>query len=133
VVSDYTVERFAREFLPLHPDARLLVATKDGLARDRRKLLTGRMAGGEWDGILVTHSSFERIGLSKAYQERFLKEKIKEHNDLSAMPPGARRATSSSPSRSRRPPARSGSKGWPPRARRMTGWCSTSGVSITSY
>jgi uncharacterized protein (DUF1501 family) len=27
-----------------------------------------------WDGIIVTHSSFERIGMSRDYQEKFLTE-----------------------------------------------------------
>ena len=56
--------------------------TKDDLARDRRKLLTAKIASGEWDGIIVTHSSFERIGMSSDYQERFLREQIGEYDQL---------------------------------------------------
>ena len=40
------------------------------------------MASGEWDGIIVTHSSFERIGMSRGYQEEFLKEQIAEYDQL---------------------------------------------------
>jgi N12 class adenine-specific DNA methylase len=82
VVPNHMLEQFAREFLQLYPNAKLLVASKDDLARDRRKLLTAKIASGDWDGIIVTHSSFERIGMSKDYQERFLREQIKEYDQL---------------------------------------------------
>ena len=82
VVPNHMLEQFAREFMQLYPNAKLLVATKDDLARDRRKLLTAKIASGEWDGIIVTHSSFERIGMSKDYQERFLREQIDEYDQL---------------------------------------------------
>jgi hypothetical protein len=81
-VPNHMLEQFAREFQQLYPNARLLVATKDDLAKDRRKLLVAKIAGGEWDGIVLTHSSFERIAMSKDYQERFLREQIKEYEEL---------------------------------------------------
>ena len=56
--------------------------TKEDLARDRRKVLTAKIASGEWDGIIVTHSSFERIGMSREYQARFLREQIAEYDEL---------------------------------------------------
>jgi N12 class adenine-specific DNA methylase len=82
VVPNHMLEQFAREFQQLYPNARLLVATKDDLARDRRKFLTARIASGEWDGIVITHSSFERIGMSRDYQEKFLREQIREYEQL---------------------------------------------------
>src|SRR6266516_2353770 len=66
----------------LYPNARLLIAGKEDLTRERRKHLTAKIASGEWDGIIVTHSSFERIGLSRSYQERFLKQQIEEYEQL---------------------------------------------------
>jgi len=82
VVPNHMLEQFAREFMQLYPNAKLLVATKDDLTRERRKFLTAKIASGDWDGIIVTHSSFERIGMSKEYQERFLREQIKEYDQL---------------------------------------------------
>jgi N12 class adenine-specific DNA methylase len=81
-VPNHMLEQFGREFMQLYPNAKLLVATKDDLARDRRKLLTAKIASGEWDGIIVTHSSFERIGMSRDYQARFLREQIAEYDQL---------------------------------------------------
>ena len=74
VVPNHMLEQFAREFMQLYPNAKLLVATKDDLARDRRKLLTAKIASGEWDGIIVTHSQLRAdrhvAGLPGAFPPR---------------------------------------------------------------
>jgi hypothetical protein len=82
VVPNHLLEQFSREFMQLYPNARLLVAAKEDLTKDRRKFLTAKIASGEWDGIIVTHSSFERIGMSRDYQEKFLLDQIEEYNRL---------------------------------------------------
>ena len=82
VVPNHLLEQFSREFMQLYPNAKLLVAAKEDLSRDRRKMLTAKIASGEWDGIIVTHSSFERIGMSRDYQEKFLREQIEEYEEL---------------------------------------------------
>jgi hypothetical protein len=82
VVPNHLLEQFAREFMQLYPNARLLVAAKEDLTRDHRKMLTAKIASGDWDGIIVTHSSFERIGISRDYQERFLRDQIAEYDEL---------------------------------------------------
>ena len=82
VVPNHLLEQFSREFMQLYPNARLLVAAKEDLTRERRKMLTAKIASGEWDGIIVTHSSFERIGMSRDHQEKFLIEQIDEYDEL---------------------------------------------------
>ncbi len=82
VVPNHLLEQFGREFMHLYPNARLLIAGKEDLTRYRRKHLTAKIASGDWDGIIVTHSSFERIGMSRDYQEQFLKEQIQEYEQL---------------------------------------------------
>ena len=92
VVPNHLLEQFSREFMQLYPNARLLVAAKEDLSRDRRKFLTAKIASGEWDGIIVTHSSFERIGMSRDYQEKFLLEQIAEYDQLLREHAGAKGA-----------------------------------------
>ena len=82
VVPNHMLEQFGREFLQLYPNARLLIAAKDDFTRARRKLLTAKIASGQWDGIVTTHSSFERIGMSCAFQERFLRTQIAVYDQL---------------------------------------------------
>src|SRR5438067_8527306 len=82
VVPNHLLEQFAREFMQLYPNAKLLIAVKEDLTRERRKHLTAKIASGDWDGIIVTHSSFERIGMSRDYQQKFLLEQIAEYDAL---------------------------------------------------
>src|SRR5260370_5131967 len=92
VVPNHLLFPFASQFMQLYPNARLLVAAKEDLTRERRKFLTAKMASGEWDGIIVTHSSFERIGMSRDYQEKFLLEQIAEYDELLREHAGAKGA-----------------------------------------
>ena len=82
VLPNHLLEQFSREFMQLYPNAKLLVAAKEEFTKERRKVLTAKIASGEWDGIIVTHSSFERIGMSRDYQEKFLREQVKEYDQL---------------------------------------------------
>ena len=82
VIPNHMLEQFSREFMQLYPNAKLLVASKEDFTKERRKILTAKIATGDWDAIIVTHSSFERIGMSKEFQERFLRDQIKEYEEL---------------------------------------------------
>ena len=81
-VPNHLLEQFAREFQQGYPNAKLLVAGKEDFTKERRKYLTAKIASGDWDAIIVTHSSFERIGMSREYQEKFLNEQIEEYDQL---------------------------------------------------
>ena len=82
VTPNNLLEQFARECLHLYPNAKLLIATKEDFTQERRKLLTAKMASGVWDGILTTHSSFERISMSRAFQQRFLQQELDTYESL---------------------------------------------------
>lgn len=81
-LPNHLLEQFSREFLHVYPNAKLLVASKEDFTKDRRKQLTAKIASGDWEGIIVTHSSFERIGMSRDYQEKFLRDQIEEYDQL---------------------------------------------------
>src|SRR5262249_10807040 len=82
VVPNHMLEQFGREFMQLYPNATVLMASKEHFTREKRKLLTARIASGEWDAIITTHSSFERIGMSHEYQAQFLRAQIAEYDQL---------------------------------------------------
>jgi N12 class adenine-specific DNA methylase len=82
VVPNHMLEQFGREFLHLYPNARLLIAAKEDVTRERRKCLTARIVSGDWDGIVMTHSSFERIGMSPEFQAHILQEHIDKYEVL---------------------------------------------------
>ena len=79
VVPNHIIEQFASEFLQLYPSANILVATKKDFATNHRKKFCSKIATGEYDAIIVGHSQFEKIPMSKERQEKALKKQI---NDL---------------------------------------------------
>ena len=108
VVPNHMLEQFGREFMQLYPNAKLLVASKDDFTKERRKILTAKIATGDWDGIIVTHSSFERIGMSQEYPGAVpprADRRVREPADRQGV---ARAGTSSRRWKSRRPTARRG-------------------------
>ena len=79
VVPNHIIEQFASEFLQLYPSANVLVATKKDFATNNRKKFCSKIATGEYDAIIIGHSQFEKIPMSKERQEKALKRQI---NDL---------------------------------------------------
>jgi N12 class adenine-specific DNA methylase len=70
-VPNHMLGQFSTELLTLYPGANILVAGKDDFEAQRRRRLFSRIATGNWDAVIVTHSGFERIPLSTATQQRF--------------------------------------------------------------
>lgn len=79
VVPNHIIEQFASEFLQLYPSANILVTTKKDFATNNRKKFCSKIATGEYDAIIMGHSQFEKIPLSKERQKKALKKQI---NDL---------------------------------------------------
>lgn len=61
VVLNHIIGDFASDFLDLYPGANILVATKKDFEKQRRKKFCARIATGDYDGIILGHSQFERI------------------------------------------------------------------------
>lgn len=78
VVPNHMLAQYTAEFVRLYPNASVLMASKDDLEGDRRRELVSRIATGDWDAVVITHSSFERIRMSPRFSERFIKEIIHE-------------------------------------------------------
>jgi N12 class adenine-specific DNA methylase/predicted RNA methylase len=72
VVQNATLEQYAAEWVRLYPQARVLMATKDDLSGDKRRTFAARIATGDWDGVLMTQSTFERLNLSPGEQQGFI-------------------------------------------------------------
>ena len=77
-VPNHMLGQFSTEFLALYPGANILVATKEDFERERRKTLMSRIATGNWDAVIVTHSGFEKIPVSRATQEEFINGQLRE-------------------------------------------------------
>ena len=78
VVPNHLTEQWASEFLRLYPSANILVTTKKDFEKHNRKKFCARIATGDYDAIIMGHSQFEKIPISKERQERLLREQIWE-------------------------------------------------------
>ena len=64
--------------MELYPSANIMIATKKDFEPKNRKKFISRIATGEYDGVIIGHSQFEKIPMSKEYQERHIQEEINE-------------------------------------------------------
>lgn len=78
VVPNHLLGQWANEILKLYPTANVLVATQKDFEKTRRKKLMGKIATGEWDAVLIAHSSFGLIPMSKEYETRHMENQIDE-------------------------------------------------------
>lgn len=82
VVPNHIVEQFGREFNELYPAANILCATEKDFTPDKRKRFCSRIATGDYDAVIIGHSQFERIPISKERQEYELQSQIDEIVDF---------------------------------------------------
>ena len=76
VVPNHITEQWAAEWLQLYPSANILVATKKDFETKNRKKFCARIATGDYDAIIIGHSQFEKIPMSKERQEIILRRQI---------------------------------------------------------
>ncbi len=76
VVPNHLTDQWASEFLRLYPSANILVTTKKDFEPKARKKFCSRIATGDYDAVIIGHSQFEKIPISKERQERLLQEQI---------------------------------------------------------
>ena len=78
VVPKPLIGQTASEFLRLYPSANILVATERDFEKSRRKQFVSRIATGDYDCIIMSHSQFEKVPISAERKERMLNEQIRE-------------------------------------------------------
>ncbi len=80
VVPKALIGQTAGEFLRLYPSANILVATERDFEKSRRRRFISRIATGDYDCIIMSHSQFEKIPISSERRERMINEQIEEIN-----------------------------------------------------
>ena len=78
VVPNHLTEQWASEFLRLYPSANILVTKQRDFETKNRKKFCARIATGDYDAVIIGHSQFEKIPISKQRQERLLQDQIAE-------------------------------------------------------
>ena len=78
VVPNHLTGQIGREFMQLYPSANIMVADKKDFEPKNRKRFIGRIATGEYDAVVIGHTQFEKIPMSKDYQEKHIQDQIDE-------------------------------------------------------
>ena len=78
VVPKPLIGQTASEFLRLYPSANILVATERDFEKSRRQKFIARIATGDYDCIIMSHSQFEKIPISSERKQRMINDQIEE-------------------------------------------------------
>ncbi|WP_049785859.1 DEAD/DEAH box helicase family protein [Clostridium cellulovorans] len=78
VVPNHLTEQMGAEFLRLYPSSNILVTTKKDFEKQNRRRFVSRIATGAYDAVIIGHTQFEKIPISKERQERMLNDQINQ-------------------------------------------------------
>lgn len=76
IVPNHMVEQFASDVYRLYPGAKVLAAGKKDFERSRRRQLFAKIATGDFDIVIIPHSSFGFIGIAPETEERYLQAEL---------------------------------------------------------
>jgi N12 class adenine-specific DNA methylase len=78
VVPNHLVEQWGSAFLQLYPQANIFVAGKDQFTTGSRQKAMARIATGNYDAVIVSHGSFEKLPVSDETFGRFVGRQIEQ-------------------------------------------------------
>jgi len=77
-VPNHLVGQWAADFIKLYPGANILAATKQDFEAQNRKRFFSRIATGDWDAVVVAHSSFKLLASSPEFELEFIEMQIRD-------------------------------------------------------
>ena len=72
------VGQTAKEFMQLYPNSNILVPNENDFSKANREKFCSRIATGNYDAIIISHTQLEKIPLSKEKQLNFIQGEIEE-------------------------------------------------------
>lgn len=83
-VPNHLVGEWATNYMKMYPNANVLVAGEKDFEKKNRRRFVSRIATGEYDAVIMGHSSFELIGLSRERQLAAMKAELEAITDAIA-------------------------------------------------
>jgi len=77
-VPNHLLLQWKDAFHALYPQANVLVAEKSDFQKENRERLFARIATGDWDAVIVGHSSFKKIGMPEDTLTDLLEEQVRD-------------------------------------------------------
>ena len=81
VVPNALTEQWGHEFRTLYPKANILVATEKDFKLENRRDLFAKIATGDWDAVIIGHTQFDMIHLSRDREIDVLNAEIAQLED----------------------------------------------------
>ena len=78
VVPNHLVKQWAADFYRLYPGANILTATKKDFEKANRRKFLAKIATGNWDAVIMAHSSYGFIKPDPVFEMAFNKARIDE-------------------------------------------------------
>ena len=75
-VPKSVLRQFSVEFLKLYPDANVKIMQADDTKADSRKHVIADVTLNEYDAVVISHETFNRINLPAEFQEKMIMEEI---------------------------------------------------------
>ena len=76
IVPNHIIDQWSNEFLRFFPGANLLVTSEKDFQKKNRQQFVSKIAMGSYDAIIISHSQFEKIAISRERQEKLLHKQI---------------------------------------------------------
>lgn len=81
VVPNNRLTQHQDDYLELFPNANLLVVSSSDLSKDRYNATMAKIAEGDWDCVIMSHSAAERIPLSNETEYELTRQKLVEFDE----------------------------------------------------
>ncbi|MES2415078.1 MAG: PLxRFG domain-containing protein [Pseudomonadota bacterium] len=75
-VPNHLVKQWAADFYRLYPGANVLTATKKDFEKGNRRKFLARIATGDWDAVVIAHSSFGFIKPAPEFEAQFNQQQV---------------------------------------------------------
>jgi hypothetical protein len=82
VVPNHMLEQFSREWLQILPQSRVLAASGEDLAGDRRRQFVARVAANDWDAVIMTRSAFSRLPVSTDTEAAYERQQVAQLREM---------------------------------------------------
>ncbi|MFL5625472.1 MAG: DEAD/DEAH box helicase family protein, partial [Ktedonobacteraceae bacterium] len=82
LVPNHLLEQITAEAKQLYPAANILMISRDDLSREKRRIFMARIATGNHDLVVMTHSAFESIDVHPDTKRAYMLERIREYEQV---------------------------------------------------
>ena len=78
MVPNHLVPQWAEDFARLYPNAKVLAARKEDFNKHKRREMLARIATGDWDAVIMAHTSFGKMPTDPDTQAEFFNEQLSD-------------------------------------------------------